>query len=85
MNKINKIEIEDLLKQELNFSKTINVTSNNKKENKRTSKLSKKSFIEKIFNQYKSNDLIKYAFLSFMMLMFSTVLLSLAELSSVVY
>ena len=79
MNKINKIEIEDLLKQELNFSKTINVTSNNKKENKRTSKLSKKSFIEKIFNQYKSNDLIKYAFLSFMMLMFSTVLLSLVE------
>ena len=79
MNKINKIEIEELLKQELSFSETINISTNNKIENKRTSRTSKKSFAEKMFNQYKSNDLIKYAFLSFMMLMLSTVLLSLVE------
>ena len=77
MSKINKIKIAEYLERELELSKSIKVNSIENISSREV--IAKDSLLKKILDKYQSNDLIRYAFLSFVMLMISTILLSLVE------
>ena len=67
MSKINKIKIAEYLERELELSKLIKVNSIESISSREV--IAKDSLLKKILDKYQSNDLIRYAFLSFVMLM----------------
>ena len=83
MNRINNIEIEECLDYESQLLDSINVNPKEKNRSKSVVPTKPKFFLyRKLLKKIESNDLIRYAFLSFIMLLFSTILLSIVEWST---
>ena len=79
MKNFNSNEIDEFLKLELEIADSIKVIPNIKKKLNRTLISPKKIFFNNLLDRYHSNELIKYAMLSLLMLLFSTILLSIVE------
>ena len=83
MNKINNTEIEKCLQYESQLLDSIQISyKKNKISNSFSNKKSKSTSYRRLLKKYQSNDLMKYALLSFIMLLCSTVLLSIVEWST---
>ena len=75
MNDINIKKINDFIDRQLTLSNELKLKNSYDTFNDYQVPKSKNNIIKSFLNKVESNDLIKYAILSFVMLLFSTILL----------
>ena len=82
MNNINIKELNGYIKKQTRLSNDVKLKNSYKIFNDRFVSKSNNNILKSVINKIESNDLLKYALLSFMMLLFSTILLSIVEWST---
>ncbi len=82
MNDINIKKLNGYIKKQTRLSNDVKLKNSYKIFNDRFVSKSNNNILKSVINKIESNDLLKYALLSFMMLLFSTILLSIVEWST---